>query len=155
MTKRHPSLIRLSRDHHHGLTLALRCRKQALGQLNPGDAQSTKRRAQEVKDFFIQRLGPHFEAEEKVLFPLLSSNSLEAGRIAGELLGEHEEIRKGVAGLEKETEPAKLLFDFGDLLERHIRREERELFPLFEQTIPPEQAEDVRIRIERFIEASN
>lgn len=32
---RHPSLVRLSHDHHHGLALALRCRKQALGQIRP------------------------------------------------------------------------------------------------------------------------
>ncbi len=36
---------------------------------------------------------------------------------------------------------AKLIFDLGDLLERHIRKEERELFPLFEAHVDAAQAE--------------
>jgi hemerythrin-like domain-containing protein len=36
---------------------------------------------------------------------------------------------------------SKLIFDLGDLLERHIRREERELFPLFEQYVERSRAE--------------
>ena len=35
--------------------------------------------------------------------------------------------------LKTATGLGKLIFDLGDLLERHIRKEERELFPLFEQ----------------------
>jgi hemerythrin-like domain-containing protein len=38
---------------------------------------------------------------------------------------------------------SKLIFDLGDLLERHIRREERELFPLFEQYVERSRAEAV------------
>ena len=74
MPKRHPSLVPLSHDHHHGLALALRCRKHALGQLNPGDQASLEDCAAEVVQFFEAALLPHFEAEEKVLFMLLSGH---------------------------------------------------------------------------------
>ena len=42
---------------------------------------------------------------------------------------------QAIPQLEAGTGLAKLIFDLGDLLERHIRKEERELFPLFEQHV--------------------
>ena len=69
---RHPSLIPLSHDHHHGLALALRCRKQALGQIKPMGLVGLKERAKEFHDFFTGNLVQHFRAEEEVLFPVLA-----------------------------------------------------------------------------------
>ena len=131
MAKRHPSLIPLCQDHHHGLALAIRCRKQALGQLNPGHPQGIEEHVNEVKDFFLKKLCSHFEAEEMVLFPLISSHYSDAKRMTADLLHEHEQIRQGITSLDQKFELPKALFDLGDILERHIRREERELFPLF------------------------
>jgi hemerythrin-like domain-containing protein len=130
---RHPSLLPLSHDHHHGLALALRCRKQALGQLKPMGADGLKERAREFREFFAQNLINHFRAEEEVLFPQLSARVPESGEIIDGLLREHEQIRSAVPNLDVDKGLAKLLFDLGDLLERHIRKEERELFPLFEE----------------------
>jgi hemerythrin-like domain-containing protein len=44
-----------------------------------------------------------------------------------------------------------LIFDLGDLLERHIRKEERELFPLFEQKLEAGQAEAAGVEIKRLL----
>jgi iron-sulfur cluster repair protein YtfE (RIC family) len=129
---RHPSLIPLSHDHHHGLALALRCRKQALGQLKPMGAEGLRERAREFREFFEGNLVNHFRAEEEVLFPDLIARVPESREIIDPLLKEHEQIRSAVPKLSAEAELAKLIFDLGDLLERHIRKEERELFPLFE-----------------------
>ncbi|MFQ5917281.1 MAG: hemerythrin domain-containing protein [Candidatus Binatia bacterium] len=152
MAKRHPTLIPLCQDHHYGLALAIRCRKQALGQLNPGNTRGIKERAEEVKDFFLKKLRPHFEAEEVVLFPLIGSQSSDAKRMVTDLFHEHEQIRRETIRLRQEPESSKTLFDLGDLLERHIRREERELFPLFEQLVPPAKAEQAKIKIERILD---
>ena len=151
MAKRHPTLVPLSQDHHQGLTLALRCRKQALGQLNPGNPDGMKERVDEARDFYLQRLRPHFEAEEKVLFPLIRSHSGESHQILDELLLEHEQIRGLVADLDRDAQQPKVLFDLGDLLERHIRHEERELFPIFEKFVSPEDAENARGEIEKYL----
>jgi hemerythrin-like domain-containing protein len=55
------------------------------------------------------------------------------------LVAEHGEMRAQVENLaQASTDEATLrtrLKAFGDLLERHIRREERELFPLYEANI--------------------
>ena len=140
---RHPSLIPLSHDHHHGLALALRCRKQALGQLKPMGTQGLRIRAEEFREFFDKQLTPHFRAEEEVLFPLMRRAVPESAAVIDELLREHEKFRQAAPGLDGDRGLSKLIFDLGDLLEIHIRREERELFPLFEQQVGSAEAEAV------------
>ncbi len=152
---RHPSLILLSHDHHHGLALALRCRKQALGRIKPMGAQGLGERAQEVKDFFSSNLARHFQAEEEVLFPIIRSCASESHLMVEELIKEHKQIRQEVARLEEKASLSKILFDFGDLLERHIRREERELFPLFENHVAAVDAEKARKEIEKILGSGN
>ena len=132
MPPRHQSLVPLSHDHHHGLALALRCRKQALGQLKPMGAVGLAERAQEFLNFYKSNLASHFEAEEKVLFPAMRTAAPTSAQIVDALVQDHEQIRQAVAQLQSKIGLAKLIFDLGDLLERHIRKEERELFPLFE-----------------------
>src|SRR5262247_743560 len=145
---RHASLVPLSQDHHHGLALALRCRKQALGQIKPMGAEGLRERAKEFLTFYASNLLPHFRAEEDVLFPLLRSVVPESGEMIDELMQNHVQIRGAIPQLEVGTGLAKLIFDLGDLLERHIRKEERELFPLFEQRIDEATAESVGAQLE-------
>jgi iron-sulfur cluster repair protein YtfE (RIC family) len=149
---RHPSLIPLSHDHHHGLALALRCRKQALGQIKPMGTGGLRERAKEFLSFYSSNLVAHFRAEEEVLFPLLGHAAPGSSMIIDELLGDHEQIRQAAAQLENGTGLAKLLFDLGDLLERHIRKEERELFPLFEQHVKTAEAEAVGYELKKVLE---
>jgi hemerythrin-like domain-containing protein len=148
---RHASLIPLSQDHHHGLALALRCRKQALGQIKPMGAAGLRERAKEFAVFYTNNLIPHFRAEEEVLFPLLRSLVPESTGMIDELLQDHAEIRRAMPQLEAGTGLAKLIFDLGDLLERHIRKEERELFPLFEQHVDAGQGESAGVEIKRIL----
>jgi hemerythrin-like domain-containing protein len=61
-------------------------------------------------------------------------------------------VRLAVAKLQTLTGLGKMIFDLGDLLERHIRREERELFPLFEQHAAVIGADEVGERLENFLE---
>jgi len=150
---RHPSLIPLSHDHHHGLALALRCRKQALGQLKPMGLKGLKERAQELRDFFANNLVRHFRAEEEALFPKLRQLVPESAALLDQLARDHRQIRDAISQLDGEIALGKLVFDLGDLLERHIRKEERELFPLFEQHIGETGAETVRDEIKKILEA--
>ncbi|HEX4989484.1 MAG TPA: hemerythrin domain-containing protein, partial [Candidatus Binatia bacterium] len=64
---------------------------------------------------------------------------------------DHGRIRQAIPQLEAGTGLAKLIFDLGDLLERHIRKEERELFPLFEQHVEGENAETAGVEIKRIL----
>ena len=148
---RHPSLVPLSHDHHHGLALALRCRKQALGQLKPMGAKGLKERAVEAREFFANNLVAHFRAEEEALFPKLVELAPESAPLVDQLVREHRQLRDTVARLATESGLGKLVFDLGDLLERHIRSEERELFPLFEQRVDATGAEAVGVEIKKLL----
>lgn len=148
---RHPSLIPLSHDHHHGLALALRCRKQALGQLKPMGQRGLQIRAKEVDDFFFGNLVAHFRAEETVLFPVVEKLVPESRPIVKRLLEEHEKIRSAIPLLKESRGLAKVLFDLGDLLERHIRAEERELFPLYENNLHATATENVGDEIRKIL----
>lgn len=144
---RHSSLVPLSQDHHHGLALALRCRRQALGQLQPAGAEGLRERAREFREFFAENLVNHFRAEEEVLFPELSARIPESRDLIDLLVREHEQMRSAIPNLQEEIGLAKIVFDLGDLLERHIRKEERELFPLFEENADLFDVETVGERI--------
>lgn len=152
MAKRHPALIPLSHDHHHGLALALRCRKHALGQLNPGDPAALDACVAEVSRFFNENLTVHFEAEETVLFPLMTAHE-ECRELVARLESEHRTFAELVADAGGPAGPRKFLFDFGDLLEQHIRSEERQLFPVFETLVPAPEAERAGREIKRLVDS--
>jgi iron-sulfur cluster repair protein YtfE (RIC family) len=151
---RHPSLLPLSHDHHHGLALALRCRKQALGQIKPMGAAGLRERAVEVLAFYDNNLRAHFRAEEEILFPNLRSLAPQSRTLVESLSGEHERIRGAIEQIKSGAALAKVIFDLGDLLEQHIRKEERELFPLFEQQVDATRAEAIGVEIERILKRS-
>jgi iron-sulfur cluster repair protein YtfE (RIC family) len=146
---RQPCLVSLSQDHHRGITLAVRCRKQALGQIRPAGAEALQKQAQELSDFFLGCLRGHFRAEEGVLFPMIAKADQSAGLLIESLLQDHEEIRRNITRLSSERGLGKLLFALGDLLERHIRREERELFPLVINRLVGRDDEKIRTEMER------
>ncbi len=150
---RHPSLIALSHDHHHGLALALRCRKQALGQLKPMGAVGLRERAKQFLDFYRTSLLTHFRAEEEFLFPVMREAAPASAALIDELIQQHKQFRASAAQLEGGVGLGKLIFDLGDLLERHIRKEERELFPLFEKHVDAEKAETVGTAIKEILQA--
>ncbi len=144
-TKRHPSLIPLSHDHHHGLVLAFRLREGLPRSRKPAD--SLQEQAEDAVRFFHDSLVAHFRAEEEALFPAIRTCVPHAVTMLDTLSAEHSEMRTQVANLAQalsdEVSLQTELKAFADLLERHIRREERELFPLYEANIP--EAEATRI----------
>lgn len=140
MSKRHPSLVLLSQDHHHGLALALRLRQGSNALLNDGWTHDREEQARRVRHFYETELRPHFKAEEDVLFPLVRSRLPAANALVDELSGQHREMEQIVAEL-----PAihgegldRRLAALGTILEKHIRSEERELFEAMQRQLPPE-----------------
>ena len=148
---RHPSLIALSHDHHHALALALRCRKQALGQLKPMGSAGLRERAAECVDFYRRSLVVHFRAEEEILFPLMRGAVPDSAALLDELIIQHGQLSRAMEQLGADTGLAKIIFDLGDLLERHIRREERELFAAFEAHIDSAQADSIGVALNKML----
>ena len=145
MPKRHPSLIPLSREHHHGLLLAFRIKHGLPKTRRPYD--SPQEQAADTMHFFKSGLAPHFAAEADILFPAIRVMQPQASALLDRLLEEHAALRELVHQLGQQPPDGPrltaLLASFGTLLERHIRCEERELFPVYEAHVS--EAEATRI----------
>lgn len=115
--KRHEALQPLSREHHQGLLLAMKVGKG----LKKGVALNRIKKY--VDWFFSHYLKSHFEAEEKYAFPILGDDHPGIQQA----LEEHRKIEAFVKspmhGIQEEQ-----LIEFKQLLEGHIRLEERQLF---------------------------
>lgn len=136
--KRDPSLIPLSHDHHEGLIFAFRIRHGHGPSGEVWEARTAADQARETAAFFREHLAPHFRAEEQAIFPVLEPYLKPGERVVAELREEHAQLRALVEALEQGTgDLAGTLRAFGELLERHIRKEERDLFALFEARVPP------------------
>lgn len=144
MAHRHESLVPLSKDHYHGLLLAQQI-KTAERVMMPGWPSDAVRQAAFICSFFAEHLTPHFADEERALFPLVVEHVPSASSQVEDLLRDHRAM-EDFARRFKQPDPARVatqISEFGDLLERHIRKEERELFPLFEAKAPAEILERV------------
>ena len=133
--KRHPALIPLSHDHHAELVQARRLRLASGSETDEARVASAK---QYVAAFFTET-SSHFRVEEEQLFPLFVRHA-GSSPLLERVLSEHDELRTLASALREEAATgdvvAETLLRLADLLEAHVRREERELFPLIEQTVP-------------------
>lgn len=124
--KRHPALIPLSHDHHHALVEARRLRAAADRDDDPAEAAAA------FAGFFAAVNVPHFREEEETLFPLVAGFD-DARPLIVEALLDHQRLHALVAELQGSTDVRGSMREIGELLEAHVRREERELFPLIER----------------------
>ncbi len=149
MPKRHPSLVSLSREHHHGLLLAFRIKHGLPKTRRPHD--SPQEQAADTAHFFKSGLAPHFAAEADILFPAIRAMQPQASALLDRLIQEHAAMREFVHQIDQQSpdgpQLTELLMSFGTLLERHIRCEERDLFPVYEAHVSEAEA----TRIERAI----
>jgi len=124
--KRHPQLQPLSDEHHAALVLARQMRREGAA----GEGADLDAGWQDAQLRFARELEPHFRVEESALFPPLEA----AGEAALVARGraDHARLRELIASA---PEPATALA-FGEILHRHVRFEERELFPRAEAVLP-------------------
>jgi hemerythrin-like domain-containing protein len=148
--KRHPSLREFSDDHHQGLVNARRLKRAASGEGdNPADT------AQEFLEFWRRDTSLHFRKEEEVLLPVLARYGGDLGeRPILQMLTQHAQIRGLAMQLSDELEQDKIredtLRNLGEQLEAHIRLEEREVFPLIEETLREQALQEVASRLNVF-----
>ena len=121
--KRSKELISLSRDHHEGLLL---CWKINTG-INKG--VSMDRIAAYILHFSNQSLNKHFDEEECYVFTLLPPDH--PNRKEAEL--HHKLMREMVGNFKNKSQlfPLSIKY-FAEILEMHIRYEERVLFNIIE-----------------------
>ncbi len=131
--RRHPLIVPFSRDHHFGLLLSWKIKQGIKKQVD------AERVSDYVIYFYKKALVPHFRLEEKQLFPHFSEGH--AG--CQQALREHTQLEFLVNQLRKDKSGTVILQAFADLLEKHIRFEERILFNQLQTEIyDPQLTED-------------
>ena len=133
---RHPALIPLSHDHHAGLVQAVRLRRAAAD----GDASARLAAASNFGEFFRNEERVHLRDEEEELFPLLLRHVTSQPAPLGEARVQHVQLqgfaRKLDIAVAAGIVDRETLNAAGELLDAHIRLEERQLFPLIEELVP-------------------
>jgi hemerythrin-like domain-containing protein len=132
--KRSEALRALSHEHHQGLFVALQLKRARQ------ETASEARRA--FLDFFEREGARHFRAEEEWLLPAYARHSAVDRPEIARVLTEHVELRRRGQDLESNADPdPAALRELGELLENHIRFEERVLFPMIEEVLPVDELE--------------
>jgi hemerythrin-like domain-containing protein len=137
---RDPSLIPLSHQHHNGLALGILIRRSLSADSSPANVA---KQAQRAIDRYELELLNHFEIEEQLLFPACASMPLIA-----ELLSQHRAIEAFIAQL-RVSPSVTVLEQFCELLTKHIRVEENELFEQVQRALPRDVLDQVGAEIDR------
>ncbi len=139
--KRHPALVPLSHDHHHTLVHARELHGAATG-----DEPARREAAARFLAHFALDVVRHFREEEELVFPLLPLQPPELDRV----LAQHQRIRALARRLRDEP-AAGTLAELGDLLQEHIRLEERIVFELVQEHVPEGTLAGIRLapRVDR------
>lgn len=126
--KRHKALQPLSREHHHTLLLVWKIRKGLSKHIEP-------ERMKKYADWYLtHHLLPHFEKEEQDFAGILPEQ--DAG--LQQMKEEHAVIKTAFA---KETNE-ETLTTIANLLEKHVRFEERDLFNRVQEIATEEQLQE-------------
>lgn len=133
--KRHESLQPLSRHHMVALHLALK-----LSRAGTEKSKLTEKEIKnEVREFWESGGQEHFREEEEILLPTFAQHaSIEQTEIV-EMLLEHVKIRALIDKISSTTEiDLDTMHELGSMLEAHVRKEERIIFPMIEKALPEE-----------------
>jgi len=135
--RRNQHIVTLSHDHHVAL---LFCWKIRQGLKKQADLP---RIIGYVRYFWQHNLEPHFREEEDILFILTGDNKI------GQALEEHRQIRSLITAITASPDAATVqqLTTLADTVDKHIRFEERDLFPYLEQTLSADQLADIGARL--------
>lgn len=135
--KRSNELAPLSREHHEGLLFVWKLRQG----LQKGVA--TERLIKFIFWQWHNHIKPHFFQEEKILMPFFSAGN----ELADRMLKEHENIRELILNLDNDPD-SRTISMLADLINDHIRFEERQLFNYLEQTLTSSQLTEILNQLE-------
>ena len=136
----------LSSEHHHALLVAYQLKKGLAGHGDsagaPRDLPGLVALARRFEDTTFQA---HTRAEEELLSPHLAAPD------AARLRDEHRRLTRLLETARQGTAPdtRQALTLFAELLERHVRWEERELFPGCETGVGPDVLATIGHELER------
>jgi hemerythrin-like domain-containing protein len=135
--KRSAALTPLSHDHHRALFVALQLKRA-----EDGSAVGV------LLEFLEAEGGTHFAIEESILLPgWLAADPGADREAAARVLTEHLALRAAGLRATASQPSAAELNELGELLEGHVRFEERELFPAIEAGLDEAALSELGARI--------
>jgi hemerythrin-like domain-containing protein len=136
--KRSVQLAPLSREHHEGLLFAWKI-KQGIEKKASLDVMRKY-----ALWYWKHHIKPHFFQEEKIIVPYMPAGH----PMAVKMMEDHDHIRELILGLDDVADKRNLII-LSDLLNHHIRFEERELFAYLEKELKPEQLDIIYKELEK------
>ena len=134
--KRNENLKTLSWEHHFGLVVAFRLQQ---GLKNGAATGEMKKYILHIWDTALRH---HFRQEEQVINPELKK-SPEGKKVIHQMMDEHQTFRDLIQQFKTGKVKTDQIKTFADILNRHIRFEERQLFPFLEIHTSREELENM------------
>lgn len=135
--KRSPQLAPLSREHHEGLLLVWKIQQGLRFNVD------LERIRKYILWYWQNHIKPHFYQEEKILQPYIPASN----ELLQRMMKEHEQIREFILNLDDEADKT-IFASLANLLNDHIRFEERQLFAYLEQILSKDQLDMIFTKLE-------
>lgn len=130
--KRNAHIVKLSKDHHFSLLFCWKIRNGLKYEVAPG------RIIKYVEYFWQTHMQPHFADEETILFSAIKGAEVQKALI------EHRQIAEQIKALSTAgNNEANRLSILADMVNNHVRYEERELFPYLEKVLTDEKLDSI------------
>ncbi len=140
--RRHESLVALSRFHRSVLFLAQMAKRN--GPSFKGYPTDAEGKAAYAVNFFDKSLREHFLLEDQRLLPRVSGKTPELGRLAREIQAEHIHLTNLFEALRTPADLEEKLDDLGIALEKHVRKEERQLFQQIQEAFSESELQELK-----------
>ncbi|HEY5406878.1 MAG TPA: hemerythrin domain-containing protein [Ginsengibacter sp.] len=131
--KRDENILKLSKEHHFSLLFCWKIKQGLNGEIPTG------RIIKYVQYFSTHFLIPHFREEELFLFSALKDEKVDKA------IEQHKKINNVIAEVlsDDEVKSKKALQKMAELVDEHVRYEERDLFPHIESKLSSEQLRSI------------
>jgi hemerythrin-like domain-containing protein len=130
--KRNPHIVKLSKDHHFTLLFCWKVRNGLKLEAEPSRIRKY------IQYFWKHHMQPHFREEETTLFAPVKDAAVKRA------LKEHADIAQQINELNgAEHVSSNQLLRLADMVDNHVRYEERELFPHMEKILTEDQLEAI------------
>ena len=121
----------LSREHHGALILAQLLKNGAPAYKGlPADLNS---KADYAIRFYRDKLIKHFDEEEQSVIKKIKGINVDLDKLGSEIVEEHVRLKSSFESIKDSDDLATHLDKLGCALEKHIRKEERQFFPLIQE----------------------
>ena len=146
---RNPNLIPLSHQHQHALALCVRIERGVeAGKTDPAPWLA------EIEGIYLPEIAVHFAAEETVVFPAAARLG-ELRTLVTDLLSEHGVLRDLFSQAAARQLDANGLRRLGQMLSRHIRKEERQLFEGMQRQMSAVELAEIGAALEKQLAATS